>query len=117
MNAPANTVSPITRDNPIGTNGFEFVEYSAPSAEGIEELRALFNRMGFTETRKHRSKQVFLFQQENVNFVLNAEPDSHAAEFAKVHGPVPAPWRGRWPTPSRPSSMPWPTAPRRWRTR
>ncbi|MCE8025629.1 MULTISPECIES: 4-hydroxyphenylpyruvate dioxygenase [Halomonadaceae] len=87
MNAPAKTVSPISQDNPIGTNGFEFVEYSAPSAEGIEELRALFNRMGFTETRKHRSKQVFLFQQENVNFVLNAEPDSHAAEFAKVHGP------------------------------
>ena len=87
MNAPAKTVSPISQDNPIGTNGFEFVEYSAPSAEGIEELRALFNRMGFTETRKHRSKQGFLFQQENVNFVLNAEPDSHAAEFAKVHGP------------------------------
>lgn len=81
------TVQPITRDNPLGTDGFEFVEYSAPTAEGIEELRALFKRMGFTETRQHRSKQVTLFQQENVNFVLNAEPGSHAAEFARVHGP------------------------------
>ncbi|MDZ7853112.1 MAG: 4-hydroxyphenylpyruvate dioxygenase [Halomonas sp.] len=81
------TVQPVTHDNPIGTDGFEFVEYTAPTAEGIEELRALFHRMGFTETRKHRSKQVFLFQQENVNFVLNAEPGSHAATFADVHGP------------------------------
>ncbi|PMR72630.1 4-hydroxyphenylpyruvate dioxygenase [Billgrantia endophytica] len=87
MNAPAKTVAPISQSNPVGTNGFEFVEYSAPTAQGIEELRALFKRMGFTETRKHRSKEVFLFQQENVNFVLNAEPGSHAAEFARVHGP------------------------------
>jgi len=82
-----NATAAIDTHNPIGTNGFEFVEYSAPSAEGIEALRALFLTMGFTETRRHKSKQVFLFQQENVNFVLNAEPDSHASEFAKRHGP------------------------------
>ena len=88
MNAPApQPASPISASNPIGTDGFEFVEYSAPTPEGIEALRELFTRMGFTETRRHRSKQVFLFQQENVNFVLNAEPDSHAAEFARLHGP------------------------------
>ncbi|TDR50972.1 4-hydroxyphenylpyruvate dioxygenase [Halomonas ventosae] len=87
MNAPAHTPDALDRANPIGTNGFEFVEYTAPTAEGIEALRALFIRMGFTETRRHRSKQVTLFQQEGVNFVLNAEPGSHAAEFASVHGP------------------------------
>ncbi|GEN22374.1 4-hydroxyphenylpyruvate dioxygenase [Halomonas cupida] len=80
-------VAPINTHNPIGTNGFEFVEYSAPTAEGIEALRQLFVAMGFTETRRHCSKQVSLFQQEGVNFVLNAEPDSQAAEFARVHGP------------------------------
>ncbi|MCL7929191.1 4-hydroxyphenylpyruvate dioxygenase [Halomonas llamarensis] len=85
MNAPATTS--LSTHNPIGTNGFEFVEYTAPTSEGIENLRTLFNQMGFTETRKHRSKQVFLFQQEGVNFVLNAEPGSHAATFAEVHGP------------------------------
>ncbi|ALM52305.1 4-hydroxyphenylpyruvate dioxygenase [Halomonas huangheensis] len=79
--------APINTHNPIGTNGFEFVEYSAPTAEGIEALRQLFIAMGFTETRRHRSKQVSLFQQEDVNFVLNAEPGSHATEFARVHGP------------------------------
>ncbi|MWJ27920.1 4-hydroxyphenylpyruvate dioxygenase [Halomonas sediminis] len=85
MNAPATT--PLSTHNPIGTDGFEFVEYTAPTSEGIENLRKLFNQMGFTETRKHRSKNVFLFQQDGVNFVLNAEPGSHAAKFAEVHGP------------------------------
>ncbi|MFO7647310.1 4-hydroxyphenylpyruvate dioxygenase [Halomonas campaniensis] len=88
MNAPAHQPrTSLGPANPIGTDGFEFVEYTAPTAEGIEALRRLFRQMGFTETRRHRSKQVFLFQQEGVNFVLNAEPGSHAAEFGCVHGP------------------------------
>ncbi|GEK47424.1 4-hydroxyphenylpyruvate dioxygenase [Bisbaumannia pacifica] len=89
MNAVAQpqTTAEISSHNPIGTNGFEFVEFTAPDAEGIAALRGLFTQLGFTETRQHRSKQVFLFQQEGVNFVLNAEPDSHAAEFARIHGP------------------------------
>ncbi|MBB3140580.1 4-hydroxyphenylpyruvate dioxygenase [Halomonas organivorans] len=86
MNAPAQT-SQLDTANPIGTDGFEFVEYTAPTAEGIDALRRLFLQLGFTETRKHRSKEVFLFQQEHINFVLNAEPNSQAAEFARVHGP------------------------------
>lgn len=80
-------VAPINTANPIGTDGFEFVEFTAPDAAGIEALRELFVKLGFTETRRHKSKNVSLFQQENVNYVLNAEPGSHAAEFAKVHGP------------------------------
>ncbi|MDN3554823.1 4-hydroxyphenylpyruvate dioxygenase [Halomonas maura] len=87
MNAPAQTSQTVNTANPIGTDGFEFVEYTAPTAEGIEALRQLFLQLGFTETRQHRSKAVTLFQQEHINFVLNAEPDSHAAEFARVHGP------------------------------
>ncbi|RTR00226.1 4-hydroxyphenylpyruvate dioxygenase [Halomonas nitroreducens] len=87
MNAPAKTSQTVSTANPIGTDGFEFVEYTAPTEEGIEALRQLFLKLGFTETRKHRSKAVTLFQQEGINFVLNAEPNSHAAEFARVHGP------------------------------
>ncbi len=88
MNAPAREpLTPTAKGNPIGTDGFEFVEFTAPDAAGIEALRQLFGQLGFTETRRHRSKQVFLFQQEGVNFVLNAEPGSHAAEFASLHGP------------------------------
>ena len=55
----------IDSHNPIGTDGFEFVEYTAPTPAGIEQLRQLFRAMGFTETAKHRSKEVFLFQQND----------------------------------------------------
>jgi 4-hydroxyphenylpyruvate dioxygenase len=71
-------------DNPVGTDGFEFVEYTAPD---VKALHALFERMGFRAVAKHRSKEVTLFRQGQVNFVVNAEPDSHGSRFAKAHGP------------------------------
>src|SRR5579872_6243493 len=71
-------------DNPIGTDGFEFVEYTAPD---VAELSALFQRMGFRAVAHHRSKDVTLFRQGEVNFVVNAEPDSHGSRFAREHGP------------------------------
>ncbi|WP_152224745.1 4-hydroxyphenylpyruvate dioxygenase [Pseudomonas sp. SCB32] len=82
-----NAVSKIAQHNPIGTDGFEFVEFTAPDATGIEQLRQLFTGMGFTETAKHRSKEVFLFQQNDINIVLNGSPTGHVHEFAKKHGP------------------------------
>ncbi|WP_372422653.1 4-hydroxyphenylpyruvate dioxygenase [Salinarimonas chemoclinalis] len=74
----------ITDDNPMGTDGFEFVEYAHPEPE---KLDALFRRMGFTAVAKHRSKNVTLYRQGDINFVLNSEPESFAAKFAAEHGP------------------------------
>jgi 4-hydroxyphenylpyruvate dioxygenase len=71
-------------DNPMGTDGFEFVEYAAPDTEA---LAALFRTMGFTAVARHRSKNVTLYRQGGVNFVINAEPDSFAQAFARIHGP------------------------------
>jgi 4-hydroxyphenylpyruvate dioxygenase len=71
-------------DNAIGTDGFEFVEYTAPN---VAELSALFERMGFRAVARHRSKDVTLFRQGEVNFIVNAEPDSHGSRFAREHGP------------------------------
>lgn len=82
-----NAVAKIEQHNPIGTDGFEFVEFTAPTPEGIEQLRQLFTAMGFTETAKHRSKQVWLFQQHGINFVLNGSPTGHVHAFAEKHGP------------------------------
>ncbi len=82
-----NAVSKIEQRNPIGTDGFEFVEFTAPTAEGIQQLRELFTAMGFTETARHRSKEVFLFQQSDINFVLNGSPSGHVHAFAERHGP------------------------------
>ena len=71
-------------DNPIGTAGFEFVEYTAPDTA---VLRKFFEQMGFRAVGKHRSKDVTLYRQGDTNFVVNAEPGSHGARFAKAHGP------------------------------
>ena len=70
--------------NPMGTDGFEFVEYAHPEPE---KLKALFETMGFVAVARHRSKKVTLYRQGDVNFVVNEEPVSFAAEFAAQHGP------------------------------
>jgi 4-hydroxyphenylpyruvate dioxygenase len=71
-------------DNPMGTDGFEFVEYTAPDPE---LLRRVFDRMGFPAVAKHRSKNVTLHRQGDINFIINADPSSYAQQFAKAHGP------------------------------
>jgi 4-hydroxyphenylpyruvate dioxygenase len=71
-------------DNPIQTDGFEFVEYAAPDPRALGEL---FERMGFRAVAKHRHKDVTLYKQGDVNFIINAEPRSFAQNFARRHGP------------------------------
>ena len=71
-------------ENPMGTDGFEFVEYAAPDPE---LLRSLFGKMGFPEVARHKRKNVTLHRQGDCNFIINAEPGSYAEEYAKAHGP------------------------------
>jgi len=75
---------PQTFDNPMGTDGFEFVEYTAPDPH---LLGALFEQMGFVAVARHRSKDVVLYRQGGINFIVNREPGSFAQSFARVHGP------------------------------
>jgi len=74
----------ISETNPMGTDGLEFIEYAHPEPA---KLRALFEQMGFSPVARHRSKNVTLFRQGGVNFIVNEEPNSFAAEFAHQHGP------------------------------
>jgi 4-hydroxyphenylpyruvate dioxygenase len=74
----------ISDENPMGTDGFEFVEFCHPDPQ---ELDRLFRQMGFSAVARHRSKAVTLYRQGDINFVLNAEPGSFAARFAAEHGP------------------------------
>ncbi|MGD1883464.1 MAG: 4-hydroxyphenylpyruvate dioxygenase [Paracoccaceae bacterium] len=76
--------SEITQDNPAGTDGFEFVEFAHPDPE---ELRILFTKMGYEKVARHKSKEVELWQQGDITYVLNADPDSFAAKFVEEHGP------------------------------
>jgi 4-hydroxyphenylpyruvate dioxygenase len=85
MSAPSAAIDPNTPwDNPMGTDGFEFIEYAAPDPVA---MGALFERMGFTAVARHRHKNVTLYRQGEINFILNAEPDSFAQRFARQHGP------------------------------
>lgn len=71
-------------DNPMGLQGFEFVEFAAPVANTLEPL---FEKLGFTLVAKHRSKDVVLYRQGDINFIVNREPNSPAHYFAAEHGP------------------------------
>jgi 4-hydroxyphenylpyruvate dioxygenase len=71
-------------ENPIGTDGFEFVEFTAPEPQA---LAAYFEKMGFTGVAKHRSKNVLRYKQGDINFILNMEPTGQPAEFRAEHGP------------------------------
>ena len=71
-------------DNPMGLMGFEFVEFASP-VPGV--LEPVFERMGFTLVARHRSKDVVLYRQGEINFIVNREPKSVAGYFAAEHGP------------------------------
>ncbi|MHA6827242.1 4-hydroxyphenylpyruvate dioxygenase [Ralstonia pseudosolanacearum] len=71
-------------ENPMGTAGFEFIEYAAPDPVAMGKL---FEKMGFSAIAKHRHKNVTLYRQGGINFIINAEADSFAQRFARLHGP------------------------------
>lgn len=70
--------------NPLGTDGFEFIEYTSTDPE---YLRVLFEKMGFPVVARHRRKDVTLHSQGDINFLINAEKESFAQKFAESHGP------------------------------
>lgn len=71
-------------ENPMGLDGFEFVEYAA-TERGV--LEPVFEMMGFSLVARHRSKDVDLWRQGDINFIINYEPRSHACYYAEEHGP------------------------------
>ena len=70
-------------DNPMGLQGFEFLEFSSPEPA---QLKQLFEQVGFTHIANHRSKNVQLYRQGDINFIINQEPKSPASYFADEHG-------------------------------
>jgi 4-hydroxyphenylpyruvate dioxygenase len=71
-------------DNPMGLAGFEFVEFASPTPNLLEPI---FEKMGFRHVANHRSKDVALYRQGEINFIVNREPRSAAYYFAAEHGP------------------------------
>ncbi len=75
-----------TFENPMGINGFEFVEFAAPKGQG-EAMRDYLRKLGFTAVARHKDRAITLFRQGTINFLLNEQPDSFASRFAEQHGP------------------------------
>lgn len=71
-------------ENPMGLDGFEFVEFTAPEKGMLEPI---FESMGFSKVAVHKSKQVELWRQGDISFITNYEPKSPAAYYAEEHGP------------------------------
>ncbi|WP_033066957.1 4-hydroxyphenylpyruvate dioxygenase [Thalassospira australica] len=74
----------ISDKNPAGTDGFEFVEFAH---EDAEKLGVLFERMGYTPVAKHKTKNITVWRQGDINYILNAEPSSYGMKFVAKHGP------------------------------
>ena len=71
-------------ENPLGTDGFEFVEFTSPDPAALAQL---FERMGFTAVARHRSKDVVRYKQGDINFLLNNEPQGQVSDFRATRGP------------------------------
>lgn len=74
----------INNVNIAGTDGFEFVEFAHPEANKLETL---FEKMGFTKVARHKTKNILLYRQGDINYIVNREPNTHAARFVEEHGP------------------------------
>ncbi|MEG3150240.1 4-hydroxyphenylpyruvate dioxygenase [Sphingomonas sp. ZT3P38] len=72
------------QDNPMGLDGFEFVEFTGPNPEALADL---FVKMGFTHVGTHRSKNVRRYAQGDINFLLNMDATGQVANFREQHGP------------------------------
>ena len=84
--APDPGMQVTTFENPMGIDGFEFVEFAAPAGQAAQ-LHDYFRRMGFAAVLRHRQRAITVYRQGGVNFLVNEEPDSFAAAFAAKHGP------------------------------
>ena len=77
-------MSPAELENPIGLDGMEFIEYSTNDPKALENL---FTQLGFKEVGHHKTKNVTLWSQGRIHFIINREQDSFADHFKSEHGP------------------------------
>ncbi|QIG80155.1 4-hydroxyphenylpyruvate dioxygenase [Stakelama tenebrarum] len=71
-------------ENPLGLNGFEFVEFTSPDPDAMARQ---FEQMGFVPSHRHPTKDITRFKQGRINLMLNRDKEGRVAEFRKAHGP------------------------------
>src|SRR3569832_196600 len=81
---PEAGAQPVAFANPMGIDGFEFVEFASPEPQKLHEL---FRNMGFVQVARHKTRPIYNYRQNDCTFLINEDPDSIAADFAATHGP------------------------------
>jgi 4-hydroxyphenylpyruvate dioxygenase len=84
VQAPGAATQPAQFENPMGIDGFEFVEFASPEPEKLHEL---FRNLGFVQVARHKTRPIYNYRQNDCTFLINEDPDSFAADFARTHGP------------------------------
>lgn len=74
----------MSKDNPLGLNGFEFVEFTSPEAEAMGRQ---FEQLGFVPTHRHPTKNITRYKQGSINLMLNRDEAGRVAAFRGEHGP------------------------------
>ncbi|MBU2117297.1 MAG: 4-hydroxyphenylpyruvate dioxygenase, partial [Alphaproteobacteria bacterium] len=78
------TAEAIDRENPLGVDGFEFVEFTGPEPEA---MIARLELMGFTRTHVNPANGVVRLKQGDISLLVNRTPSGQARAFADDHGP------------------------------
>ncbi|MES1972048.1 MAG: 4-hydroxyphenylpyruvate dioxygenase [Pseudomonadota bacterium] len=78
------TIDNPPSDNPLGLDGFAFCEFTSPQPV---ILARLFLDLGFVAAARRRDRNLILFRQGRIAFVLNDGETGQAAAFRKLHGP------------------------------
>ena len=71
--------------NPLGTDGFEFVEFTSPDPASAPERCS--SSLAFAWPAVHRSKDVLHYKQGDINLILNGESAGQPAAFKRRYGP------------------------------
>ena len=77
-------VEKLDLENPLGVDGFEFVEFTGPEPKA---MIARLETMGFTQTHVNPTTDVVRLKQGDISFLVHRSPAAHAADFARDHGP------------------------------
>ncbi|MCB2002398.1 MAG: 4-hydroxyphenylpyruvate dioxygenase [Rhodoferax sp.] len=67
--------------NPLGLDGIEFIEYATSKPQALGQV---LERMGFRPIARHRSREVLLYRQGDINVIVNA----HGSGSALTEQPV-----------------------------
>jgi 4-hydroxyphenylpyruvate dioxygenase len=74
----------VTEQNPLGLDGFEFVEFTSPDPSA---MKALIEQLGFVAASKHPTKAATRYKQGRINLIVNDETTGQVADFRAAHGP------------------------------